>query len=279
MSGQTAIWLDGAPASSLPLPDRGLDFGDGLFETLLLRSGEALFVDAHLARLKRGLQALSFPDCLDDIENQLQLVLIAVSARDWHWSALRLTVTRGTGPRGYAPPLQAKPRIIIVVSELDLDCSTMAAPANLSLASTRWPSQPMLAGLKHLNRLEQVLAARECQLAGADEVLMLNQSGAAVSVAAGNLFALHGERLLTPSLDDCGIAGTRRQLLLQRWAPAIGLDVEVVTLTVRQVETADEVFYSNTLVGLRAVASFGERSWHSHDVCEALFRQYEGDIP
>lgn len=272
------IWLDGRRARALPLPDRGLEFGDGLFETLLLRGSEPQFHQLHLARLRRGCQVLGFPACDRLVEEQLDAVAAEIRASGWPWSALRVTLTRGAGRRGYAPPENCTPRIVISVSSLGQAPSRMASPAALGLAGIRWPTQPALAGLKHLNRLEQVLAAREYHQAGYDEAVMLDQQGAVISVVAGNLFLVMDGRLLTAPLDRCGIAGTRRELVMRRWAPALGLVVAEETLGTELLERADEVFYSNSLVGLRPVARFGQRAWTSHAVCEALHRQYREDL-
>jgi 4-amino-4-deoxychorismate lyase len=255
-----------------------VDFGDGLFETLLLQRGDPLFIDLHIARLQRALQALAFPDCLDTVQRQLALAASEVRDLGWCWTALRLTVSRGSGPRGYAPPVLTRPRIIITASELPHDCRQIGPPATLSLATMRWPTQPALAGLKHLNRLEQVLAAAERRAAGTDEAVMLDQSGRLVSVVAGNLFLLHEDRLQTPLLTDCGIAGTRRRLVMEQWAGALGLPVQESALGLQDLEAADEVFYCNALQGLRPVASFGRRHWSSHTVCQALFDQYQGEL-
>ena len=278
MTGQTLIWVDGERADVLPLPDRGLDFGDGLFETLLLEHGELRYIDLHLQRLQRGLALLSFPDCLSVASKHLQIALTQLQLNNWSRAALRLTVTRGDGPRGYAPPRKPQARIIIRATQLASGDGLLPQAAHLITATTRWGSQPQLAGIKHLNRLEQVLAAAEWQRAGADEALMLGQASQLVSVTAGNLFLHRDGVLYTPALDDCGIAGTRRQLVIEQWAPAIGLQVVVAAgLDQDALEQADEVFYSNTLWGLRPVASCGSRHWHSHPVCNALFQHYSGD--
>ena len=278
MSTGTGTWLDGALATELPLPDRGLDYGDGLFETLLVQEGSPLYLDFHLQRLQRGLRALVFPDCLAVAQKQLLEVSRTLRDRDWHWSVLRLTISRGAGPRGYAPPASARPRIIITATELDRDCRRMSQGVKLCLATVRCATQPLLAGIKHLNRLEQVLAAAECRPAAADEAVMLDQSGHLVSVTAGNLFLVKGKRLLTPALVTSGIAGTRRRLVMEKWAPAAGLSVQESSLTLRDLEAADEVFCSNSVHGVRPVAYFGERHWDHHPVCEALFQQYQGDL-
>lgn len=262
----------------MPLPDRGLDFGDGLFETLLLRGGEPLYPELHLARLWRGCEALSFPDCQGAVRDQLKLAAAAAGDAGWRWTALRLTLTRGEGPRGYAPPEKSVPRIVITATELGADLPQPGPPAVLGLATIRWSSQPLLAGLKHLNRLEQVLAAQQRRREGVDEAIMLDQSGQVISVTSGNLFLVSSGQLLTAPVDQCGIAGTRRQLVMQRWAPAIGLVPREAMITMSELEEADEAFYSNSLVGLRPIASFGNRRWQSHDMCHALYQQYLDDL-
>ena len=278
MLAATATWLDGAPVSSLPLPDRGLDFGDGLFETILLHQGRPLLLDLHLQRLQRGLDVLRFPACVPALQQRLRQASAAIAELGWPWSALRATVTRGAGPRGYAPPATPQPRILLRATALECDPLQMSAPVSLALASIRCATQPALAGIKHLNRLEQVLAAAQAAEEGAAEAVLLNQSGELVSVSSGNIFLLCDGVLLTPPLDACGIAGTRRRLILQQLAPACGLEVRETRLTTRQLEQCDEAFYSNSLVGLRPVGRFGERSWDSHPVCQALFEQYRGTL-
>jgi 4-amino-4-deoxychorismate lyase len=146
----------------------------------------------------------------------------------------------------------------------------MSSPAQLALAKIRWGCQPQLAGIKHLNRLEQVLASVEREAAGVDEVVMLNQAGQVISVSAANLFILEGDTLLTPQLTECGVRGTRRHLIIEQLAPALGLQVRQEKLTVAQVESAKEVFYCNALVGLRPVGSFEAGQWESHNICSAL---------
>ena len=274
----TGTWLDGSITTALPLPDRGLDYGDGLFETLLLQGGRPLYLDFHLQRLQRGLQVLAFPDCLAVAEKQLLEASATLRERNWYWAVLRLTISRGAGPRGYAPPAAAQPRIIITATELDRDCRRMSKAVTLCLATMRCATQPFLAGIKHLNRLEQVLAAAECGPAEADEAIMLDQSGHLVSVTAGNLFLVRGKHLLTPALVTSGIAGTRRRLVMEKWAPAVGLSVQESKLTLRDLEAADEVFCSNSVHGVRPVARFGGRHWQGHPVCEALFQQYQGEL-
>lgn len=274
MTSPPATWLDGVPCAALPLPDRGLQFGDGLFETLLLRNGSPLFESLHLERLEQGLAALGFPPCRDRAARLLATACGDEEVSAWPWGSLRITVTRGAGPRGYAPPVDARPRFIVSAEALTRDGTTMLAPARVACCEVRWSTQPHLAGIKHLNRLDQVLAAAEAARRGVDEVLMLDQRGRPLSMSTGNLFAVFGDRLVTPPLTECGIAGTRRRLVMQQWAPAVGLRVEEAPMTLAELKRCDELFFSNSLVGLRPVATLEEHRWERHEICGALFARY-----
>lgn len=277
MAAFPAVWVDGEPARSLPLPDRGLDFGDGLFETLLLRFGRPVLLDFHLQRLGAGLDALAFPDCLERAAEALNIACAELV--EIPWAAVRLTVTRGPAPRGYAPPDTVTPRIVVSASRLERDRSDFPLPARLGWATIRWSSQPLLAGIKHLNRLEQVLAASEAKALGCDEVVVRDQGGHISSVSAGNLFLVVGGSLMTPALETCGIAGTRRRAVMEMWGPARALAVEETHLTARHLEQASELFVCNSLRGLQPVGSLGDLKWDRFPVCKALHRLYVDSLP
>ncbi len=245
-----------------------------MFETLLVHHGQPLFRDLHLERLAQGLRALDIPDCSNDARQQLEISAYAAGQKNWRWAVLRLTVTRGAGARGYRPSVNLKPRILIVISRLDRDCRTLSTAATLCVAELRLSNQPFLALIKHLNRLEQVLAAAQAQAESVDECIMLDHTENLISVVSGNLFLVRHGELLTPKLVNCGVLGTRRKLIIEKWAPAIGVNVREVRLTLSDLFAAEEVFYSNSLQTVRPVASLGEQYWDNHSVCEALFQRY-----
>lgn len=275
---EPAIWIDGQPCNSLPLPDRGLDFGDGVFETLLLYRGQPLYPDLHLRRLERGLARLGFPDNTPGAAGDYLSRALADLREQWRWASLRLTVTRGTGPRGYAPPESPAPRVIITASPIAAPADR-PAPLSLAVATTRWSIQPRLAGIKHLNRLEQVLAVAEARSAGVDDALMLDGAGNVCSLSAANLFIREGGRLHTPSLKSCGIAGTRRALLLEHWGQAAGLAVVEDDFDLQRLLAADEVFCSNALIGFRPVGNLEGRRWDDYTICRALHRRVLEELP
>ncbi len=279
MSQQSAIWLDGVPTSVLPLPDRGLDYGDGLFETLLVHHGKPLYTELHLERLAQGLSALALPDCLSAARQQLENTAHDFFYQNkWPWAVLRLSITRGPGQRGYTPAINATPRILIQIGCLDRDCGQMSNAATLGVAAIRLSKQPLLGGIKHLNRLEQVLAAAQAQAEGTDECIVMDQTDHLTCVVAGNLFLVRHGELLTPKILDCGILGTRRRLIIEKWAPLIGLHVREVRLTLSDLQTAEEVFYSNSLQTVRPVGRVSEQCWDNHSVCKALFQRYQAEL-
>lgn len=272
---QATVWVDGKRTDRLPLPDRGLWFGDGLFETLLAHQGRPLLPALHLQRLQQGLQRLAFPDCLSSLDNQLRAACQAAGAG---FQRVRLTVTRGGGPAGYAPPEGAAVRCVVTTQSLERDPRLPLPPAELELAGFRWGSQPLLAGLKHLNRLEQVLAAREIRARGCDELVVLGQGGAVVSAVAANLFVVCRNQLLTPVLVDAGIAGTRRRLILESLAERCGLRAGESPLTAADLLAADELLICNAVIGIRAVARLESRRWTAHPVARVLQDAYVGSL-
>ncbi len=267
----THFWLDGVSTAGLPLPDRGFEFGDGLFETLRISCGRPLLLTRHMQRLAEGTARLGIHASLDAVEEQVLHVTNELSAAGLSEAAMRVTVVRGAGARGYRPDPHAGCRTLIAATPLEaLDWPPRPGPATLCLAEARWPTQPLLAGLKHLNRLEQVLAADCARKNQTDEALMLDQNGRPVSVSAGNLYLFSNGALLTPSLQRCGIAGTIRAELLENLAPALGIPVLETDLTLEQVASADAVLYSNSLIGFRSVGAWQAVSWSDHTLADSL---------
>lgn len=257
--------------AALSLPDRGLDYGDGLFETMPIIDGNIPWLSYHLERLQQGLLQLGFDsEARSPVRDYIRTALDDRRVT----GVMRLTVTRGTGMRGYAPPDPARPTCIVQTSCADSVGQPPLPPANVDLCSVTLAKQPLLAGIKHLNRLEQVLAARERQQKGLDEMLMTDTSGSAISVISGNIFLVDGSQLLTPTLADCGILGTRRRLVLDELAPALGLDCLQVAMTAGDVESADEAFYCNSLRGYQPIGRYRGRRWRRYPTVERLQALY-----
>lgn len=254
-----ACWIDGEPAVTVPADDRGLLYGDGVFETLAWRNGVLRFMDLHLARLRRGLQALHFAP-LD--ESQLRNDL-AQACRPGD-AIIKLLVTRGSGGRGYAPPRPSVPRRIVYRYPWREDPPEWSGNGiEVDWSPITISEQPALAGLKHLNRLEQVLARAALQGDDAhspsQEALLCTSAGFAICGTMTNVFAVEGHTLLTPSLARAGVAGVIRAVIL-REAPALGLRAVETDLPRDWFDAAEEVFVSNARVGIWPVRRLGGRS-------------------
>jgi 4-amino-4-deoxychorismate lyase len=225
--------------------DRGLQFGDGVFETVRLRDGRPVLWERHWSRLCRGLQALGIPvprerDCLDDLAGVTPAPL----------AMAKLIVTRGPGPRGYAIPEQVYPTRI-VMGGAALAIADEGHILRLGVCGTRAACSP-LPGCKHLNRLENVLARREWQ-PDWDEGLMLDGHGNVICGTQSNVFILEGGVLLTPPVSRHGVAGTRRGWLLEHGSRR-GLAVREETLPLERVRQAEAFFLTSSRIGLRRAA-------------------------
>ena len=247
-------WIDGIPADAVPVDDRGLNYADGVFETLLCRQGKILGAQLHEARLARGLSRLAFPDADSRAEAVFATARQLLSGVG-HSGIARLTVTRGSGKRGYTPDLDATPRCILVAQN---DRVNDEPGVRCGRAKTRWADQPQLAGLELLARTEQVLAAGEAATAGWDDAIMLDARGQVISSSRGNIFIITAGKILTPDLARCGIAGTRRQLLIDRILPGLGSEAEICSLSWDQLMTADAVVITNAVMGIAEVVAIGD---------------------
>lgn len=240
------VLIDGVPGQGLDPLDRGLHYGDGLFETVTWRGGSPRLGEFHLERLARGCDRLGLPR-----PAERSLLAEMTEAAGAEAATVKVIVTRGSGPRGYRPPPAPGLRRIVFGFE---PVAAPAGPWHARLCGMRLGRNPALAGLKHLNRLEQVLARAEWSDPGVHEGLMLDDLGRVVCGTQSNLFVAAAGRLLTPRVDECGVAGVMRRAVLA-WARACGLDTVEAHLTVDDLRGADEVFVTSALIGARPLAS------------------------
>ncbi len=264
--GAGMILIDGRPGTSIPVLDRGLQYGDGVFETIAVLDGRPLCLAAHLDRLAAGCRALGLP--APDART-LTTESTQVAAEQPH-AVLKIIVTRGVGGRGYQPPPDPVPtRILSSHPWPDYPEEFRSEGIDALFCRFTLAAQPALAGIKHLNRLEQVLARSE--LIGTDcaEGLVADSSGAIVEGTMSNVFLRQGRSLLTPELKDCGVAGIVRAEILGR-AGAMGLEVRVRRIGRSDVLAADEVFFTNSIIGIWPVRRAGEHVFAGTDFAHRL---------
>jgi 4-amino-4-deoxychorismate lyase len=250
------------PAHAIAAEDRGFQYGDGLFETALLKNGHVRFLDDHLSRLRDGCERLGIaaPD-VDVLRAEIGRVTGSVND-----GVLKIVISRGAGGRGYRPAADLQPTRVVALYETPSDLSTR--PISLRWCETRLGRNARLAGIKHLNRLEQVLAQAEWR-DGFDEGLMLDTEGEVVCATASNVFIVRDQSLVTPDLRFSGVAGVMRAQVL-RVAARLGLGMSEEPLWPHDIEAASEVFLTNAVRGIRPVATLGTLRWEKHPVTDKL---------
>ncbi|WP_287811415.1 aminodeoxychorismate lyase [Pseudomonas sp.] len=258
-------WVDGQPADTLAVKNRGLAYGDGVFETIAVKAGRPTLLARHLHRLVEGGARLSISVDARLVEREL-LAAAALLGE----GVLKLVITRGDSQRGYAAdPLAPPRRLVLANPPAAYPVSHAQQGVRLFDCQTRLAEQPLLAGLKHLNRLEQVLARSEWSSADYAEGLMRDTSGRLVEGVFSNLFLVRDGHLQTADLSRCGVAGVMRAELLEQ-AERLGIQVQVRDLWLADLEGADEVFVCNSVYGIWPVYAFVSLNWSAGPLTRKL---------
>jgi 4-amino-4-deoxychorismate lyase len=263
--------VDGQPVRTVALDNRGLSYGDGLFETVLICGGKPLWLDEHLQRLVEGAHRLAIPCNLALVTRDCSRLLADLGAAD---AILKITLTRGTVTRGYSPLPSASHRIISVSPVLPNPKARWQQGVAIGLCQTKLARQPLLAGLKHLNRLEQVLAAGEMQRRGFAEGLVQDEAGKIIEATRSNVFIVTAGKVVTPSLNECGVDGIMRQQIILA-AERLGLEIKVAVVEMSALRSADEVFICNSVFGIWPVTKIECLHKTIGPVCRKLQWEFE----
>ena len=249
--GQTARSVAG-----ISVLDRGLHFGDGLFETIACRGGRARFGSLHLERLASGCARLQIELGGTKVIQQE----LASALRGADSALIKLIVTRGAAvARGYGRTgTESVTRVLLRYAWPVEDPAARGEGVKVRVARMRLGENTALAGMKHLNRLEQVLARSEMPAEDAGELLLFSSSGQLVSGTTSNVFLVQNGRLTTPRIDLCGVAGVMRRVVLREAAKA-GIAAEERVLSAEDLTSASEVFLTNARIGIWPVRSLDGR--------------------
>jgi 4-amino-4-deoxychorismate lyase len=267
------IWLVNGRRAGVDPADRGLAYGDGLFETMAAVDGRLRWLDYHLERLADGCRRLAIPAP----DSAVVRAEIAAHCPQSGRAIVKLIVTRGPGERGYPPPEQSQPTRILGISSWRQPPQTHYTEGiRVRVCAMRLGESPALAGLKHLCRLEQVMAQIELRDQDVEQGLLLDTSGHVVGGTSMNVFAVRGSALLTPAVTRNGIAGVMRRVVLER-APELGLEPIETILELEDIERADELFMTNALVGIWPVAKLDARAYALGPVTRRLMRHLDLD--
>jgi 4-amino-4-deoxychorismate lyase len=264
MNAPLATLVDGiAAAHGWPL-DRALHYGDGLFETLNVREGRPCFESLHRQRLALGCSRLGIRADLPLLWEQTRSL-----AAQHPSSTVKVLVSRGDAlARGYTPTGGERARVLHLVYPAPAAAEIPVQVRVVTLTSTLGEN-PRLAGLKHCNRLEQVLGRQELQGAGAFEGLMGSSSGHLVSGTMSNVFVGQDGAFMTPPVDRCGVAGVMRAVVL-REAAHCGLDVRIAPLPMAALRDCDSLFITNARMGVVSVHELDGRALVPSSAVQAL---------
>lgn len=247
--------IDGSLNQSISPFDRGFAYGDGVFRTMVMRNGLPDFWPRHYQKLVAdcsviGIVCPSAELLMSDLQQLFSIEEVAIA---------KIIITRGEGTRGYTPPAITAPTRVVMKSKMpEYPQKNFSEGVNLYICETRLALQPKLAGIKHLNRLENVLARMEWQDAnlagGIVEGIMLDMQGNVIECTSANIFARFGKKLITPALDACGIAGISRQHILDI-AHTLSLAPAIEVFDLNKLYQADEMIICSSLYGAWQVHS------------------------
>lgn len=247
--------INGAAQCALDVSDRGFQYGDGLFETIEIDEGRLVFFDRHLRRLLQGCHRLHIPF----VDNDALIAEAEAVAIEMARGVLKIIVTRGSGGRGYRQPdFIAPTRVISAHPFPDYPENHARDGIAARVCTTRLGLNPTLAGIKHLNRLEQIMARAEWHDTAIQEGLMLDTDENVIEGTMTNLFYVIDGHLHTSELLRSGVAGIMREIILEL-ARANQLTVSKHYFGIDELSNADEVFVCNSIIGLWPVARIDDK--------------------
>ena len=263
--------VNGIEGDAIGVRDRGLTYGDGVFRTFALRGGKPQMWRRQYAKLAADCKALRIA-CPAAGVFERDLAEIVARFSD---CVVKIVVTRGGGARGYAIPRAASPTRVVSASRLpDYPPLHYARGVRARLCRIRLGSQPALAGIKHLNRLENVLARSEWSDPRIAEGLLCDADGNVIGGTMSNVFLVKDGELATPELVRCGVAGVQRGLVLEL-ACTNNIPVRIADISVDELLAADELFLVNSVIGVWQIAELDRRSWNAGPMTVQIRRWIE----
>ncbi len=241
-----AALVNGVSGDSISVTDRSVHYGDGVFETVAIRDGQPELWPQHVSRLRQGCERLGFaaPDSGLLAREAIQL------SGNRERAVLKIIISRGGGGRGYRSPEKPSPsRILALHPWPEWPDEYYSQGIQARICNTRLGRNPQLAGIKHLNRLEQVLARSEWDDPAIAEGLMLDVEGQIIEGTMSNLFMVRNGVLLTPDLSHCGVAGIMREKVMAI-ARQRGIRCEIGRFVLSELEMAEELFLTNSIIGI-----------------------------
>ena len=257
VAGGAVILVNGLLSDTLPVSDRGLMYGDGVFRTLAVHSGTAQNLERHLAKLASDCAAIQLPALNIDLLKR-EITNVCVDQND---CVLKVVITRGVGTRGYRAPDNTIPNRIVMTSPLpNYPAQYRREGVVVRWCDTRLAAPSPAPGVKTLNRLENVLACMEWSDAAIAEGLMSDADGRVIEGTMSNLFYVQAGKLMTPDLSRCGVAGVQRDRIIE-FADDRRIPFVVKSPHKNDLIDSDELFLCNSIIGIWPVIALDKRRW------------------
>ncbi len=257
----TEWFLDGQPCSTIPVDDRAVQYGDGLFETVAIRDGEPRLWNYHVERLQTGAARLGLEVPTEPVLRSGLVSALDQAHTDPARCLAKIVLTAGQGPRGYRRDGSGQTTLLTCVSDAASPPDACYRDGiDLRLCSTRLAIQPQLAGMKTLNRLEQVLARNEWRDESVFEGLTLDTEGRLICGTMSNVFLITRQGLVTPAITRCGVSGVMRRHILTLLDRA-GIECAVRDVVVEELWSSDGIFISNSQFGVLPARRCGGHTW------------------
>jgi 4-amino-4-deoxychorismate lyase len=261
MAHAQSYLINGSFDATISPFDRGFAYGDGVFRTLVMRNGVPECWPQHYQKLVADCAVINIVcPSAELLMNDLQQLFLFDAQSEENSSVAKIIITRGEGNRGYTPPAITAPMRVVTKSAMpEYPAERFETGVNLHVCETRLAAQPLLAGVKSLNRLENVLARMEWNDPSIADSILLDTQGNVIECTAANIFARFGDALITPSLTQCGIAGITRQRIIEL-AHRLSLKSSIETFSLEKLLMADEVIICSSLYGAWQVRSIQEKT-------------------
>jgi len=259
-------WLNGELTSTIPANDRGLCYGDGLFTTILVVNGQCCLIDKHLSRLQSGIKLLALAQ-IDFSQLISHLVTIADKLRH---GVIKVIITRGAGARGYSSVGCDSPNVIVSTGTLPAHYPQLRSNGiNVGVSTVPLGLNPVTAGLKHLNRLEQVLVRQQIDEHQWQDAIVLDCQGFIVESNMANLFWVNQGILYTPSLDFAGVNGVMRASVIEQ-AKLLDIEVKIDRYRLSSITQAAEIFITNSLMQIVPIVQIEDGQYEIGPVTATL---------
>jgi len=250
-------WVNGVATDQISINDRGLSYGDGLFTTMLVSNGSCCLLPEHLSRLQDGIKRLA----IAQIDFSQLLEQLTTAANVLEHGIIKVVITRGAGARGYSSLACDTPTVIVTTSPLPSHYPALRKKGiNVGVSTIALGLNPVTAGLKHLNRLEQVLVRQQIDQEGWDDAIVLDCQGYIVESNLANIFWLKDGTLYTPSLEFAGVEGIMRNAVLAQ-AQAMNYQISIDRYRLSSVMDSDEIFITNSLMQVVPITMVEQRHY------------------